>query len=842
MGELNFDANLLAEIAHRLDLREPNRRAVETVALRTSDHYDVSESDEPLELIVDSATGVGKTYEMAGLIEYFSGSARPARNYLVLAPGRTIRDKSVRNFTPGDRKSLTAAMRSQPFLVTKDNFKSPATFAKMNDPAVTKIYVFTVQALTDPDSDESRATHEFQEALGASFYEFLARLDDLVILADEHHCYRGAAFSRTIKELHPELVVGLTATPDKRDEDLVAYRYPLAAAIADKMVKTPIMVGRRDSRNDDETKLLDGVMLLHHKDRALRAYCEDAGLPMVNPVMLVIAKDTAEAERYQSVLDSASFDNGNWVGKTLLIHSNITGEKKQQALADLEAVDDPNSPVRIIINVAMLKEGWDVKNVYVIASMRASVSEVMTEQTLGRGMRLPFGTYTDIELLDSVEVLAHEKYTELLAKRKALNEAFIDYGTYAATRVTPSGKTVVHQVTTETDTPVIGTDDDTSTETPPAQIGGVDTSTESEAAETINRTGVVDIDTRTSQALNAAEQTSEKVKYEPIAGREPILVPRIQSVPTAAAVSLNDIDTSDYTKFDQLGQTFTSDHSAELKRTKIVGRIEGRHAFTDTEAAQDNIQATFALDIPLSASRQTLLSYVMGAKGVQPRQLEVGAAQRIVDRVIAAMGNDAAVYLSGFGQRCGQRLAATVQSLLSAISRDQVTYEDTVDFVVLDKFREASKRPVAGHADGAFSKTVAFNGWKKNLYTHAWFDSSLEYKAANAIDDGGTIVVWARLHINDVPITWTAEGRRYNPDFVVIEEVDAKRYGWLVETKADKDLNSAEVAAKRRAARKWANTVNSSPEVCIEWGYLLVGEKDVEHAEGSWEFLKSVGQ
>lgn len=851
MGELKFDPNLLAEIAHRLDLREPNCRAVETVALRTSDHYDVQESTEPLELIVDSATGVGKTYVMAGLIEYFSAIERPARNYLVLAPGRTIRDKSVRNFTSGDRKSLTAAMRSQPFLVTKDNFKSPATFAKMNDPSATKIYVFTVQALTDPDSEESRATHEFQEALGGSFYKFLAGLDDLVILADEHHCYRGAAFSRTIKELHPELVVGLTATPDRRDEDLVAYRYPLAAAIADMMVKTPIMVGRRDDRNDDETKLLDGVMLLHHKERALRTYCEDSGLPMVNPVMLIIAKDTAEAENYQSILDSVSFDNGNWVGKTLLIHSNISGEKKQQALADLEEVEDPASPVRIIINVAMLKEGWDVKNVYVIASMRASVSEVMTEQTLGRGMRLPFGAYTGIELLDAVEVLAHEKYSDLLAKRKALNEAFIDYGTYAATRVTPSGKTVVHQVTTETDTPVIGTaDNDTDTATsdattggtPAPQIGGVDTSTESEAAETINRTGVVDIDTRTHQAEVTAEQTAEKVKYEAIADREPIVIPRIKSVPTAAAVSLNDIDTTEYTKFDQLGRAFTADHSAELKRTKIVGRIEGGHAVMDTEAAQDAIEATFALDIPLSASRQTLLSYVMSVKGVQPRQLEVGAAERIVDRAIAAMGDDAAVYLSAFGQRCGQRLAATVEALLSSISRAQVTYEDTVELVTLNKIREASKRPVAGHADGAFSKTVAFNGWQKNLYTHAWFDTSLEYTAANAIDAGKDVAVWARLHINDIPITWTAEGRRYNPDFVVVEEIDGKRYGWLVETKADKDLNSSEVAAKRRAARKWANTVNSAPEVTVEWGYLLVGERDVEHSEGSWDFLKSVGQ
>ncbi|HEX9540791.1 MAG TPA: hypothetical protein VGA04_21720, partial [Streptosporangiaceae bacterium] len=87
------------------------------------------------------------------------------------------------------------------------------------------------------------------------------------------------------------------------------------------------------------------------------------------------------------------------------------GDEKERALSDLQAVESPESPVRIIISVGMLKEGWDVKNVYVIASMRASVSEVMTEQTLGRGMRLPFGQYTGTELLDTLEVLAHEKYS-----------------------------------------------------------------------------------------------------------------------------------------------------------------------------------------------------------------------------------------------------------------------------------------------------------------------------------------------------------------------------------------------------------------------------------------------
>ena len=53
----------------------------------------------------------------------------------------------------------------------------------------------------------------------------------------------------------------------------------------------------------------------------------------------------------------------------------------------IDRLEDPGSPYRIIISVGMLKEGWDVKNVYVIASLRASVSDILTEQSLGRGLR-----------------------------------------------------------------------------------------------------------------------------------------------------------------------------------------------------------------------------------------------------------------------------------------------------------------------------------------------------------------------------------------------------------------------------------------------------------------------
>ena len=851
MGELQFQPDLLNEVAHRMDLREPNRKAVESVLLRTSDHYDVQGKTEPYECIVDSATGVGKTYVMAGLMEYLAGAEIPVRNFLLLAPGRTIRDKSIHNFTPGNPKSLRHVLRSNPVVITADNFDTQATRIAMDDPALTKLYIFTVQALTSSTGEEGRATHEPQENLGMSFFQYLSQLDDLVILADEHHCYRGPAFSRTIRELKPELVVGMTATPVRADESMIAFRYPLAAAIADKLVKIPVMVGRRDDRSDVETKLLDGVDLLRYKAQAADAYSDDNGLPRVNPVMLVIARNIDEAIEFQAVLDSNTFDGGAWVGKTLLVHSRLTGEDKEKALADLEAVEGADSPVRIIISVGMLKEGWDVKNVYVIASMRASVSEVMTEQTLGRGMRLPYGRYTNVELLDTLEVLAHEKYSELLQKRQVLNEAFIDYGTYAEIRRLADGSAVVRQKTVEADAEVmrlpgealaaqdVGTSQDGEQIISDA-LTSWDSSETGPSADSGTTIGVVDVETRTRQAEEAAEKTSTAVRYDPLPDREPILIPLLVSVPQFVTVSLNDI--VDYSPFEQLGRTLATDFSDEYKRTKIVATHDGRRVLVSTETAVDKISSALPLDIPLSASREALVRRVMSVKGVPNRPLEVGAAQRVVDRLIEAMGDKAADHLSAFGERCGQRLANEVTKTLLDVNSAQVTYSDDVELVALRKTRETRKRQVAGHADGSFDKAVAFNGWSKNLYSHAWFDTAPEFKAANAIDSGESVIVWARLHINDVPITWTSEGRRYNPDFVVIEAENGKRYGSLVETKADKDMTSAEVVAKRRAAQRWANTANSSPAVDIIWSYLLVGEQDVEDAQGSWEFLKGFGQ
>jgi hypothetical protein len=77
----------------------------------------------------------------------------------------------------------------------------------------------------------------------------------------------------------------------------------------------------------------------------------------------------------------------------------------------------------------------------------------------------------------------------------------------------------------------------------------------------------------------------------------------------------------------------------------------------------------------------------------------------------------------------------------------------------------------------------------------------------NILDGSDQATCWVRLHTGELPILWTS-GREYNPDFLVIE---ADHTHWVVEVKADKDLASADVQGKCRAAKRSANHVTAAP-------------------------------
>lgn len=646
------------------------------------------------------------------------------------------------------------------------------------------------------------------------------------MFADEHHCYYGPAFSNAVRELHPWVLIGLTATPDRKTpKDQIIFRYPLAAAIADRLVKTPVIVGRKDDRKDPLTKLTDGVVLLKAKRDALAAYARATGEPIVNPVMLVVAKDIADADEYGVILRSPDFFAGEFGdrddGKPVsVVHSKAPDE----ALAALATVEDPESPVRVIISVGMLKEGWDVRNVYVIASMRSSVSEILTEQTLGRGMRLPFGAYTGIEILDTLEVVAHERYEELLRRAGVLNEAFVDFRTRAAVRMNAQGQQVVVLETVQAQSQSL------------IATGGPDDSAAPTVADDQPDPVVTTVEDRTEQVSAAALAIRQQIL--PRTDAPPIVIPILRMSTVESSFSLADI--TDTSRFRRLGESLAADPDGELARTVVGARVvTGPDGVKRTElvtsAAVDRV-ATQQTLFESETLRTRLTEIVLASPSVPARRDQRAALSPILEAFLGGLGQKGPEILSANLDRAGARLVRVV-------AEEQREYMAKPWFQEVVELRDfapirATDRAVSGDRFGAFSRSAAYDGWRRSLFPLEWFDSRPERTAANSLDGADEVACWVRLHTGELPILWNGFGQEYNPDFIAIE---SDGHHWVIEIKMDKVMASPDVAGKREAAQRWANHVNADERVEARWGYLLLSESDVEMSRGSWAALKSVG-
>ena len=81
-------------------------------------------------------------------------------------------------------------------------------------------------------------------------------------------------------------------------------------------------------------------------------------------------------------------------------------------------VEDNDEPTEIVIHVNMLKEGWDVTNLYTIIPLRAANAKILIEQSIGRGLRLPYGRRTGVAAVDRLSIIAHDKFQEIVDEAK----------------------------------------------------------------------------------------------------------------------------------------------------------------------------------------------------------------------------------------------------------------------------------------------------------------------------------------------------------------------------------------------------------------------------------------
>jgi type III restriction enzyme len=386
------------------------------------------------------ATGVGKTRLMGAFVAYLH-LVYGIQNFMLVAPGNTIYRKLVDDFSRANNpkyvfRGIGEINTNNARIVTRDNYEQNFATADLYQNQI-QINVFNVQQFAQKEVEKEKGITKFKEAHGESYFDYLSSLDDLVVLLDESHHYHAEAAFGSLDRIDPLMGLEFTATPyvvsagKKKSAPVlkqnIFYTYNLGDAIRDGYVKDP-WVGTEadvdfsrfdpDSIDTDARKLQLAAYFHERAKVSLKEYALENGKPEVKPVMLVVAKDTAHAGALRALMDSDEFRGGAYKGKVIEVHTKTRGEEADETIEKLLSLEHPDNIVEIVIHVNMLKEGWDVTNIYTIAPIRSSASDILTEQTIGRGLRLPYGERTGNRNVDRVMIVAHENYARVVAEAR----------------------------------------------------------------------------------------------------------------------------------------------------------------------------------------------------------------------------------------------------------------------------------------------------------------------------------------------------------------------------------------------------------------------------------------
>ena len=376
------------------------------------------------------ATGVGKTRLMGAFISYLF-QAHGIRHFFVLAPNLTIYDKLIGDFTPNTPKYVFRGVAEfasyPPEIITGDNYEERAqALGDLLSPVT--INIFNIAKISsEVRGGKAPRIKRLSEYIGQSYFDYLAGLPDLVLLMDESHRYRASAGVRAINELRPLMGLELTATPFVETTrgpvpfKNVVMDYPLARAMEDGFVKEPAVVTQRnfDAKNlppeeVERVKLQDGVRIHEATKVELKTYARTNGVKEVKPFMLVIARDTTHAGALLAWLQSDAFFGGRYNHKVIQVDSSRSGAEEEEMIRRLLAVESVDEPTEIVIHVNMLKEGWDVTNLYTIVPLRAANARTLVEQSIGRGLRLPYGKRTGVAAVDRLNIIAHDRFQDII--------------------------------------------------------------------------------------------------------------------------------------------------------------------------------------------------------------------------------------------------------------------------------------------------------------------------------------------------------------------------------------------------------------------------------------------
>jgi type III restriction enzyme len=887
---------IVRTINQRLSLRKPQSESLEILA-DVLGKIELSKGGDPaaaLEIIRDLfpsveaferdfpslcfalATGVGKTRLMGAFISYLYLTGK-SRHFFVLAPNKTIYEKLIADFSPESPKYVFKGVAefaaNPPLIVTGDNYESGVGVRFEGGRSAdlfgsdVHINIFNVDKINKEESPRGKPRMKrLQETVGESYYAYLSRLDDLVLLMDEAHRYRASAGANAIDGLKPILGLELTATPKTVGARPVPflnviYNYTLGQAMADGFVKEPAVATRKDfdprsvgEQELEQIKLEDAV---HHHDHVaveLDRFHRTTGAPKVTPFILVVAADTTEARRLREFIESEKFFKARFKGKVAEVHSALRGDESEDAVQRLVALE-ADGRTEIVIHVNKLKEGWDVTNLYTIVPLRASASEILTEQTLGRGLRLPFGKRVskggddEFAAVDRLTIIAHERFDDIIAKARdpdSIVMKTVEIG--EGGDISPTGATLV-SAPSIAEMIVTGAQPEIPGFVKEERTAFVFQSPEEGKAAEVT----LDVIRRYERKLGSAEALRDKDVQKQIADEVRELVRPIQGTFEGVVSE---------PRIDQIVQTVAqtvADRTISIPQIVVLPKKQVTFTFEDFDLAnleainirpiedgliiedlrtQARVYLARALDDPREARPEDYLLRFL----IERNEIDYDAhaallyklAGQLVARVRSYLEDEAEV--DNVLLRHGRQLSDFIFAQMMNHYKETPLGEDDYEVHVTRGFMLLRAQPMnvpQGQRVRDFKQAVAplsdtrkhvFGGFKKCCYPLQKFDADPERKIAVIIDGDANVEKWLKPSRNQFRIDYRS-GEAYEPDFVI----ETKTKMLICEVKAHNEMDDPIVRAKAAAATKWCKTATEhAPGGRTKpWAYLLIPDDQI---------------
>lgn len=830
------------QICQRMSLRKPQIEALQAFmravgALKMDKTVPVEESLEALKkefpslksfernfpnLAFSLATGVGKTRLMGAMI-YYLIKHYDVRDFVILTPNNTILEKLVREFsTPSDPKYIFRGIaefaNNPPRIITGDNFdeghgvrsdwSGQLDFFSGDEICIN---IFNIAMI----NSEKRKIKNPRETIinGLSPFEYLAQQEKLVVFMDEAHRYRAEQSSKAIEELRPILGVELTATAqvEKNNGKVpflnILYDYNLKSAIDDQYVKEPVVVGRENfqaSQFTDESleilKLEDGVRIHESTKIHLQNYAFETGELQVKPFILVISESMAHANRLEAIVKSSDFFEGHYKDKVRVVHSGRDPDEEERMVKDLLEIESLRNPIEIVVHVNMLREGWDVVNLYTIIPLRAANSSTLIEQSIGRGLRLPYGKRTGIKEVDELNIVFHDRFDELVKEAGKPNSII--------KRTSIIGKDLsLEGISNYLVQPRLN-EEITSYEPVKRSIAEF-------ILQSIDNYGARDRDRIVDDTKEQFPEQSEEaineaisnimVRYEQLV----IKIPRVTVEPKVVKEGRFYPFSLDLTSFTpqplprdiikkslEDGATRKIQTESHYKSKELHEYIIAKDLLNLNEIPEDQLDIILDLANQMLRHLHTYLSTPEDVENVVYCHKDI-----IVNQIQAQLLNHY--------DETEFEYTSTVDSKYIPLPKTTMTLPKGVEPLPYDQTLDNNND----------ISSYIFSGFQKSQYAYSKFHSNTERSFARVLEQDETVLKWVRPPRNSLHLYYHID-KQYEPDFIV-ESVDGC---YLCEIKSTAEMDDPEVLQKAQAATEWckAASKHALDNSGKAWKYLLI--------------------